>query len=330
MNEVIFPRRIDFGVCAVGETHARAVRLRCKVPISFEYHLMVDRPHAAIRIGPLAGVVPANGEVRILIEYAPAVACTAEAQISVDVSQFGFEPFVCVVAGSAAPGIARTAAKAAAARKLGSTLELSLGRAQYEPRDGSVIPVSPAWSRRNFSPSKSWSASPARGTKAGVAAAAIAKTSVVTAAGAAALDTATTATQSDGEMAPHRRKWEGEGNATEEEGEEELDDDVRQAALLDTWIGGGDAKAATAAFFGTGTGSGAAFDAGGAWLAQQRKGLTARRKAHAKCCDGGKTSTSPEASSGRGRQRWRQSQQDQQGGDPAPASGDDLAMVRSR
>ena len=41
MNEVVFPRRIDFGVCPLSETATRTVVLRCKVPIQFEYELEV-------------------------------------------------------------------------------------------------------------------------------------------------------------------------------------------------------------------------------------------------------------------------------------------------
>lgn len=107
MNEVIFPKTIDLGSCPLGVPTRRVFHLECKVPIQFEFEFAVSKAHPDMRIYPRAGVVPAEGAVSVTVEFQPVKLCTAEMRVRVSVSQFAFEPFECVITGSAAPGAAR-------------------------------------------------------------------------------------------------------------------------------------------------------------------------------------------------------------------------------
>lgn len=118
MNDVIFPKIIDFGVTALAETATRVVELTCKVPIQFEYELTVTAPHPDFKIGPLKGIVPPNGSTPITIEFHPLKLVSAHMEIEVNVSQFGFKPFRCQISGTAAAGLTREQALAQAEAKV--------------------------------------------------------------------------------------------------------------------------------------------------------------------------------------------------------------------
>lgn len=103
----IFPTRIDFGVCAVGDRKSRRISLASGVPCTFSFELLIDKQHPHFQIEPTEGTVPAMGQRYIVVEYAPTSAVTGEMIITVRVSQLNFKPFQCVITGSAAPGLTK-------------------------------------------------------------------------------------------------------------------------------------------------------------------------------------------------------------------------------
>lgn len=107
MNDVIFPKKIDFGKCALSETATKVFKLECKVPIQFEYELTVIKPHPDIEVFPVKGYVPANSHAPITIKFNPVTLASAECQIEVNVSQFNFKPIVCTITGFAFAGLVR-------------------------------------------------------------------------------------------------------------------------------------------------------------------------------------------------------------------------------
>lgn len=39
MNETKFPKRLDFGKCALGDMVTKTVKMECKVPVEFEFSI---------------------------------------------------------------------------------------------------------------------------------------------------------------------------------------------------------------------------------------------------------------------------------------------------
>ena len=129
MNEVSFPKSIDFGACVVGETRTRKVAMTCAAPIAFEYELIRrdektsrtmhdpgvrrkqrwrdkdsgDKASACFSVTPSFGIVPAEGSAMVSVAFSPTTAATATLELEVRVAQFGFEPFVCRVRGVGFP-----------------------------------------------------------------------------------------------------------------------------------------------------------------------------------------------------------------------------------
>ena len=134
INEVVFPRVLDFGANALCDTTTKIIDIECKVPIQFEYEIIVTKPHPDFRVTPLTGLIPANGKAQVSVTYSPVKLGTASMEMQIDVSQFNFEPIVCTVSGNAAPGIVRNrilaqinqAANRAATQKLLDDKEQSL------------------------------------------------------------------------------------------------------------------------------------------------------------------------------------------------------------
>ena len=158
MNEVTFPRAIDFGACVVGETHTRKVTMTCAAPIAFEYELIRrdektsrtilndtgvrrkqrersrekenDSPpsRACFSVNPSFGIVPAEGSATVSVTFSPTTAATATLELEVRVAQFGFEPFVCRVRGVGFP--------ANVPRELRPSRDQSVNFAPGAPRSG--------------------------------------------------------------------------------------------------------------------------------------------------------------------------------------------------
>ena len=117
MNDVVFPKRLDFGICELNEVVEKRLPLKCNVPIDFEFRVRVLEPHAYFTVEPLegtlekkfedvriyVGIVPGNGQVDICIRFTPRSMRTAICRIQIDLAQFGFTPFVCELLGSCQP-----------------------------------------------------------------------------------------------------------------------------------------------------------------------------------------------------------------------------------
>jgi hypothetical protein len=107
VNEVIFPSKLDLGVCPLAETTTKVVMLRCNVPIQFEYELTVTQPHPDIVITPLRGVIPSEGHVAVEVQFTPRALACASCELLVSVSQLNFKPFTCAITGSSVAGLTR-------------------------------------------------------------------------------------------------------------------------------------------------------------------------------------------------------------------------------
>lgn len=107
MNEVVFPKTINFGKCGVKRRHSRKISLQCKVPIAFEYELLPSSESKVFDVQPRKGIVPANGEVNVDVSFTPNQLTTCTMEILVKISQFNFKPFACIVTGTGFPSVAR-------------------------------------------------------------------------------------------------------------------------------------------------------------------------------------------------------------------------------
>lgn len=87
----------DFNII---ERVTKMVPLRCNVPIDFEYEITCIEPHPYFRVEPLKGIVPGNGSIQIRVSFCPLNVTTCTTTLSVNVAQYGFEPFLCVLTGS--------------------------------------------------------------------------------------------------------------------------------------------------------------------------------------------------------------------------------------
>jgi len=103
VNTAEFPTAVDFGKCSITETMSKIVPLKCHVPIEFEFELKIAKPHPFFEVFPLQGVIPANGQLDITINFHPLRLHSASMEIEVNISQFGFEPFVCTLTGAGQP-----------------------------------------------------------------------------------------------------------------------------------------------------------------------------------------------------------------------------------
>ena len=108
-NETKFPKHIDFGLCALGSTQTKTVKLSCKVPIAFEFELRLSTESKAFEVSPRSGEIPANGEVEIVVSYTPRRLHTNTMTIEVFTGEFGgnTRPSACQVRGTGFPSVAR-------------------------------------------------------------------------------------------------------------------------------------------------------------------------------------------------------------------------------
>ena len=83
MNQTKFPKRIDFGKCAIGEVLTKRVKMECKVPIEFDYEIVEVKPNPCFNVAPLRGIVPAHGHVTIEVNFSPMALATEELKVQV-------------------------------------------------------------------------------------------------------------------------------------------------------------------------------------------------------------------------------------------------------
>jgi len=105
VNTADFPTAVDFGTCSITEKMTKVVPLKCHAPIQFEFELKIAKPHAFFEVYPTQGVVPANSQVDITFNFHPLKLHSASMEVEVNISQFGFEPFTCILTGAGVPEI---------------------------------------------------------------------------------------------------------------------------------------------------------------------------------------------------------------------------------
>ncbi|XP_041822424.1 cilia- and flagella-associated protein 221 [Chelmon rostratus] len=106
IDDLRIPPHIDLSAVPLGQSVRRAIPLSCSCPIDFEFQVYVIQPHEAFSIHPLTGVIPANGEVKIIVTFSPLRYETSQVTIQLIVSQFNTKPYLCTITGSSAPHLA--------------------------------------------------------------------------------------------------------------------------------------------------------------------------------------------------------------------------------
>eukprot|EP00644_Phytophthora_capsici_P003564 jgi/Phyca11/116869/e_gw1.31.214.1 len=152
VNEVTFPTRMDFGNVPRGSCTKKYVDISCSVPVEFEYQLRVTKAHPAFTIFPLTGTIPPNGEARIELEFRPVIYATANAELELHVSQLGFTPRTCTLAGSSSSTAVDTASAAEVrVRKSDSTASPTLERRRPEAQSKTSKPRASSGQAKSFS-----------------------------------------------------------------------------------------------------------------------------------------------------------------------------------
>eukprot|EP00762_Andalucia_godoyi_P001289 ANDGO_04954.mRNA.1 Cilia- and flagella-associated protein 221 homolog len=103
--EFRFPSRIAFGTIAINTEQVKEVVLRNPVPVSFEFMIDNVEPHPDYEVSPLKGIVPGEGTAVISVTFRPKRLVTSQCVIRFQLSQFNFEPVMCTITGSCAPGV---------------------------------------------------------------------------------------------------------------------------------------------------------------------------------------------------------------------------------
>lgn len=106
IDDLHIPPRIDLPAAALQQSVSHAIPLRCSCPIDFEFQVFVIEPSQAFSIRPLAGVIPANGQVNVVITFTPLQYETTQVTFKLVVSQFNTKPFLCTVTGTSNPYVA--------------------------------------------------------------------------------------------------------------------------------------------------------------------------------------------------------------------------------
>uniref|UniRef100_A0A8C6SCH4 Cep192-like domain-containing protein n=1 Tax=Neogobius melanostomus TaxID=47308 RepID=A0A8C6SCH4_9GOBI len=106
IDDLHIPPRIDLPAAALQQSVSHAIPLRCSCPIDFEFQVSVIEPSQAFSIRPLAGVIPANGQVDIVVTFTPLRYETTQVTFKLAVSQFNTKPFLCTVTGTSNPYVA--------------------------------------------------------------------------------------------------------------------------------------------------------------------------------------------------------------------------------
>ena len=99
IRRLTLPAQVDMGAVAVGMRVSKRLELHCDIPVQFEFELTVLNAQEEFTIFPTKGIVPAEGATHITVDYSPKRAITSTLDVLVNISQFGFQPFVMNVVG---------------------------------------------------------------------------------------------------------------------------------------------------------------------------------------------------------------------------------------
>ncbi|XP_072305279.1 cilia- and flagella-associated protein 221 [Eucyclogobius newberryi] len=106
IDDLRIPPRIDLPATALQQSVSHAIPLRCSCPIDFEFQLVVIEPSPAFSVQPLSGVIPANGQVEVIVTFTPLQYETTQITFKLAVSQFNTKPFLCTITGTSNPYVA--------------------------------------------------------------------------------------------------------------------------------------------------------------------------------------------------------------------------------
>ncbi|XP_067843392.1 cilia- and flagella-associated protein 221 [Heptranchias perlo] len=104
-NIVDFPVYININDVPLGQSKDIIIPLRCSCPVDFEFQLNCLQLHHAFTIQPTAGIIPANGQVEIVVTYTPSERATAQIKVQLIISQFNSKPCICTITGTSSPGL---------------------------------------------------------------------------------------------------------------------------------------------------------------------------------------------------------------------------------
>ncbi|CAB3977419.1 Hypothetical predicted protein [Paramuricea clavata] len=105
LNLSDFPRKLDFGRVAVGESEMKNISLKSDVPVDFEYKINLLQSIPAIQVEPRQGVIPGIGSLDIKVTFSPTEFCTVHSKLQLLISQFNASPRTCHITGCSAPGL---------------------------------------------------------------------------------------------------------------------------------------------------------------------------------------------------------------------------------
>ncbi|CAL8388595.1 unnamed protein product [Boreogadus saida] len=105
IDGLCIPPHIHLPSIPLGHSVSHSLPLRCSCPadLEVEFQVHVIQPHQAFQVQPLAGSIPASGEVVITVTFRPLEYGTSQVTIQLVISQFNSKPFLCTLIGSSAP-----------------------------------------------------------------------------------------------------------------------------------------------------------------------------------------------------------------------------------
>ncbi|KAK0141730.1 Cilia- and flagella-associated protein 221 [Merluccius polli] len=109
IDDLRVPPHIHLPSVPLGHSVSHSLPLHCSCPVDFEFQVHVVQAHPAFEVQPLAGLIPANGEVAITVTFRPLQYGTSQLTIQLVVSQFSTKPFLCTFTGSSAPHLPTSA-----------------------------------------------------------------------------------------------------------------------------------------------------------------------------------------------------------------------------
>ncbi|XP_008426443.1 cilia- and flagella-associated protein 221 [Poecilia reticulata] len=105
INDLHIPTHINLSAIPLGQSVYHVIPLRCSCPVDFEFQVYIIQPHDAYSIYPVAGVIPANGEVLLTVTFCPLQYETSQFTFQLVISQFKTKPYLCTITGFSRPNL---------------------------------------------------------------------------------------------------------------------------------------------------------------------------------------------------------------------------------